>query len=41
MLGNILERNMVEFGLTSQPMEYYLNEDIVRWFWDRKENNET
>ena len=24
-----------------KPIEYYLNENIVRWFWDRKENKET
>jgi hypothetical protein len=24
-----------------KPIEYYLNENIERWFWDRRENKET
>jgi hypothetical protein len=35
------EEMRLSLDLHPKPMEYYLNENIERWFWDRKENKET
>jgi hypothetical protein len=35
------EEIRLDSDLHPKPMEYYLNENIERWFWDRKENKET